>query len=153
MAGFRELPQTLVDRFANIDYHDHLALMGEVFENGQEVMSGEARYAVDQHDRARCEFAIAVADAWRGSGLARVLLQRLERHAAESGIRHMAADTFVDNKAMIRLAARAGYAVSTSHDDASLARLEKQLTPSAVPHPVRQATPEQTHWDKSNKGE
>jgi acetyltransferase len=137
MAGFRELPHTLVERFANIDYHDHLALLAEVSENDQAVMIGEARYAIDQHDPTRCEFAIAVAASWRASGLARILLQRLERQAAQSGIRHIAADTLIDNRAMIRLAASAGYAVTTRHDDATLARLEKQLTPSAVPQPVQ----------------
>jgi acetyltransferase len=133
MTAFSDLPQTLAQRFANIDYQGHLALLAEVFENGRQIMIGEARYAVDHHDRTKCEFAIAVARAWQGSGLARMLLQRLERQALQSGVHHIAADTLIDNKAMISLAARAGYAVATSQDDATMARLEKSLTPSAVP--------------------
>ena len=137
MSACSELPPILSERFANIDYDNHLALLAEVFEAGREVMIGEARYVVDQHNRRRCEFAIAVAAAYQGSGLAGCLLQRLERQAATSGIQHMTADALVENRAMLRLAARAGYAVSASPGDATLVRLQKELIPSGVQHSVQ----------------
>ena len=138
MTHLNELPETLVERFASIDYRSHLALLAEVFEGGRETMIGEARYVVDARDPATCEFAIAVADDWQARGIARTLLDRLERHAAASGIRRMAADTLLGNRAMIGLAMRAGYVVTTSREDATLARLEKSLIPSAPPLSVRQ---------------
>jgi hypothetical protein len=88
---------------------------------------------VDENDPATCEFAIAVADDWQACGIGRTLLDRLERQAATSGIRCMAADTLFANKAMLRLAARSGYAVRTSREDARLVRLEKRLSPSIAP--------------------
>src|SRR6202040_1956398 len=97
-------------------------------EGNSETMVGEARYVIDEHDPAACEFAIAVADDWQGCGIGRALLAKLEREAAASGIRRMLADTLYDNKAMRRLAARNGYAVKTNHDDARLVKLEKQLS-------------------------
>lgn len=100
-------------------------------------MIGEARYVVDEHDPATCEFAIAVANGWQARGIARTLLDRLERQAAASSIRRMVADTLLVNKAMIGLAARTGYAVRANREDAALARLEKSLTPSAAPLPVQ----------------
>jgi acetyltransferase len=130
MTRLNELPEALVERFASIDYRSHLALLAEVFEDGCETMIGEARYVVDARDSTTCEFAIAVADDWQAHGIARALIDRLERQAAASGIRRMIADTLITNKAMLQLAARAGYAVSVSRDDASLARLEKRLTNS-----------------------
>ena len=39
--------------------------------------------------------------------------------------------------AMIGLATRTGYSVRASREDATLARLEKSLTPSAAPLPVQ----------------
>jgi acetyltransferase len=138
MTPRNELPEALLERFASIDYRSHLALLAEVFEDGRETMIGEARYVVDARDPATCEFAIAVADDWQARGIARTLLDRLERHAAASGIRRMAADTLLGNRAMIGLAIRAGYAVTASRDDATLARLEKSLSPSAPPLSVRQ---------------
>jgi len=138
MTQLNELPEALVERFACIDYRSHLALLAEVFEDGCETMIGEARYVVDERDSAICEFAITVADDWQTCGIARALLDRLERQAAATGIRRMVADTLLGNGAMIGLAARAGYAVRASREDAALARLEKSLTPSAAPLSVRQ---------------
>jgi len=95
-------------------------------------MIGEARYVVDEHDPQMCEFAIAVADDWQARGIAKAMLERLERQAASSGIRRMVGDTLIINTAMIRLARRAGYVIRASGTDASLARLEKVLPSSPV---------------------
>jgi acetyltransferase len=128
MTPLNELPEVLVERFASINYRSHLALLAEVFEGGRETMISEARYVVDERNPETCEFAIAVADDWQAHGIARALLDRLERQAAASGIRRMVADTLITNRAMIQLAARTGYFVEVSREDASLARLEKCLT-------------------------
>ena len=93
MTRLNELPETLVESFASIDYCRHLALLAELFEDGRETMIGEARYVIDASDPETCEFAIAVADNWQARGIARTLLDRLERQAAASGIRRMVADT------------------------------------------------------------
>ena len=138
MTGLNELPETLAERFACIDYRNHVALLAEVFEDGRETMIGEARYVVDARDPHICEFTIAVADNWQASGIARALLDRLERQAALSGIRSMVADTLLTNEKMIGLARRLGYAVRLSREDPELARLEKKyLNPSAAPLSVQ----------------
>jgi acetyltransferase len=137
MTPLNELPEALAQRFASIDYCSHLALLAEVFEDGLETMIGEARYVVDERDPATCEFVIAIANDWQTRGIARTLLDRLERQAAASGIRRMVADTLLVNKAMIGLATRTGYAVRANREDAALARLEKSLTPSAAPLAVQ----------------
>jgi acetyltransferase len=137
MTPLTALPEALAEAFTFIDYRSHVALLAEVFDDGRETMIGEARYVVDERDAASCEFAVAVADGWHNYGIARALLDRLEHQAAASGIRHMAADTLITNRPMIRLAARAGYVVRASSDDASLARLEKSLSPVGAPEPAQ----------------
>ncbi len=129
MTRLEELPETLAERFACIDYRSHLALVAEVFEGRRGIMVGEARYVVDERDRTTCEFAIAVADAWQGFGIARTLLELLEREAAASGYRRMVADALASNETMLGLAQRARYAVSIDPEDRTLARLEKRLSP------------------------
>jgi acetyltransferase len=135
LTPLKELPENMTRRFASIDYTSHLALLAEVFVGGRQTMIGEARYIVDGCDPAACEFAIAVADVWQLRGLGNVLLDRLERQAAASGIQRMVADTLRANRAMIGLAAQAGYAVRASREDAMLARLEKRLAPPAATLP------------------
>ncbi len=135
MTPLRELPDQLAERFADIDYHHHLALVAEVFgEAGQETVIAEARYVVDEKDPGTCEIALAVADEWQSHGIARALLGRLERQAVASGIRRMCADMLISNRAMRELAVRTGYAIRASPDDAEMARLEKVLpTPPNLP--------------------
>ena len=137
MTGFEELPPSLAELFASIDHRSHVALLAAVFDGGREIMVGEARYAIDPHDRSVCEFAIAVADDWALKGLASALLVRLEQQAIARGVRHMRAETLACNRAMIGLALSAGYKMNTNKDDPSLIRLEKQLF--ALPGGIRDA--------------
>lgn len=135
LARLSELPEALANRFASIDYLNHVALLAEVFEEGHETMIAEARYVVEADDPETCELAIAVADDWQANGIAGSLLGRLECQAAASGIRRVVADTLAANHAMIALAVRAGYAVVPNRHDAALARLEKTLARPA-PQPA-----------------
>ena len=137
MVPLNELPEVVAQRFISIDYRSHVALLAEVFDDGREIMIGEARYVLDEHDPATSEFALAVADDWQGRGIGRVLLARLELEAAASSIRCMLADTLYDNKAMRALAASSGYTVRANREDARLVRLVKQLS-AVTPPKVQQ---------------
>ena len=134
MTRANELPETLVDRFTNIDYRRHVALLAEVFDEArQQIMVGEARYVIDEGDPAVCEFAICVADEWQARGIAQALLARLEQQAVAAGIRKMVADTLIANEPMRALATRAGYSINANREDFELVRLEKVLTgPSRI---------------------
>jgi acetyltransferase len=120
-------PEALIESLTAVDYVRHMALLAVAIEHGREVMIGEARYVVDARDASICELAVAVADAWQARGIGRALLERLQRQAALSGIRCMAAETLVGNRRMIALARSAGFAVRACREDASLAILEKRL--------------------------
>ncbi|MFY9840859.1 MAG: GNAT family N-acetyltransferase [Xanthobacteraceae bacterium] len=137
MTPVNELPEAVAQRFVSVDYRNHLALLAEVFEDSREIMIGEARYVIEQRDPATCEFAIAVADDWHANGIGRALLARLEREAITSGIQRIFADTLYDNKAMLGLAARSGYAIRMNPGDARLVRLEKKLSVSTASPTVR----------------
>jgi acetyltransferase len=129
MTRLSELSEAMAERFTSIDYRSHVALVATVFANAGETMIGEARYVVDEGNDIVCEFAVAVADAWQGMGLACTLLQRLANHAAASGIRRMVGDTLSSNKAMIGLAKHRGFAVARKREDGRLVRLVKDLPP------------------------
>lgn len=132
MTRLGELPDAMAERFSCIDYRNHFALLAEVFDAGREQMIAEARYVVEEKDPDACEFALAIGDQWRRSGIARSLLDRLERNAAAAGLKRMTASTLANNQAMIGLARRTGYAVKYDREDARLVRLEKWLTGGTV---------------------
>jgi acetyltransferase len=133
MSTLGDVGQDLAAHFSAIDYESHVALLAEIFTDGGEIMIGEARYVVDDRNIGVCDVAIAVADAWRGTGLARLLLQRLVRHAAAAGLRRMVGDTLATNAAMIALAARAGFTAAVSPVEGRLVRLSKDLAADAPP--------------------
>src|SRR5262245_50130029 len=56
MTRASELPESLAERFMNVDYRRHVALLAEVFDEGGQTMIGEARYVVDEGDPTVCEF-------------------------------------------------------------------------------------------------
>ncbi len=126
-SGLKELAPDLLAQFTQLNYRDHLALVAETFAGGAGKIVGDARYVVDHEGGA--DFAVAVADAWQGRGLGRLLLQRLECHAAASGVRQLYADTLYDNKAMLGLAQDTGFSVARRGRGAGLVRLEKDLAP------------------------
>ncbi len=135
----RELPAELLRRFTQVDYHQHLALVAEVFTEEGEVIVGEGRYAADGDGEA-AEFAIAVADGWQGKGIGRLLVSRLERHAAAEGIRRLHGETLLDNRAMQRLARNAGFSAWHDPHVPGVLRFEKVVNPS--PREPRTRSPE-----------
>jgi RimJ/RimL family protein N-acetyltransferase len=127
MSPMRNLPPALIKRFTNVDYSDHMALVAEVFEDGEEIVVAEARYVRLAADPAAAEFAVSVAERWQGKGLAKLLLLKLECRAAAAGIQRIVGQTLATNARMLHLARRAGFAVSPSPEARSVMLLEKVL--------------------------
>ena len=65
-----ELPQAELDRVIHLDRKYELALLAETLVDSAPIVIGEARYALAP-DRLEGEFALSVADDWRGKGSAR----------------------------------------------------------------------------------
>jgi acetyltransferase len=129
MAPMRHLPPDLVKRFTNIDYASHLALVAEIFAGGLETVVAEARYACGS-DPAVAEFAVSVAEAWQGRGLASLLLAKLMCRAAGAGITRVVGETLATNAKMLHLARKAGFTATRSADVHGLVLLEKALVPA-----------------------
>ncbi len=127
MSPMRNLSPELIKRFTNVDYEDHLALVGELIEDGQETVVAEARYARLASDPAAAEFAVSVAEAWQGNGLATLLLGKLARRAASTGIRRIVGETLATNARMLHLARRAGFAIRPSPGARGIMLLEKVI--------------------------
>ena len=123
----RELPADLLRRFTEVDYHQHLALVAEVFTDEDEVIVGEGRYVMDASGTG-AEFAVAVADGWQGRGIGRHLLGRLEHRAAVAGIRRLHGETLLDNRAMQHLARQAGFSARYDPDVQGVLRFEKDVS-------------------------
>lgn len=129
LSPMRTLSPTLVKRFTNIDYSDHLALVAEVFADGRETAVAEARY-VRGTDRSAAEFAVSVADKWQGQGLASRMLGKLLCRASTAGVERMVGETLATNDRMLHLARKAGFSITRSADVRGVMLLEKLVTPA-----------------------
>ena len=83
--------------------------------DGGEVLVGEARYVVDCTG-TQAEFAISVADAWRGTGVARQLMSQLLQRAADEGLHWLHGDVLACNARMLAFVERMGFSVDRQRD-------------------------------------
>lgn len=89
---------------------------------------GAAQYVgAGPHENDSCEFAVTLAEGWRGSGLASILMTRLMDHAHADGYRAIEGWVMADNTPMLGLAQRLGFSVEPVPDDSSLVRVVRPL--------------------------
>lgn len=86
----------------------------------QYVQAGDA-------DGKTCEFAITVAEDWRGSGLATQLLASLVRRARRDGYETMEGLVIAENTAMLALARKLKFKVEHLPGDATVLRVQRAL--------------------------
>ncbi len=96
-------------RLAQVDHRDHEALTA-VTPDGAVV--GIARYIRLPHS-STAEVAVAVADQWRGRGIASLLLQRIATRARVEGITCLTALCLESNTAILGLLKRLGPMTTT----------------------------------------
>lgn len=126
LGALRELPPAELDRVIHLDRKYELALLAEAHVDGAPFVIGEARYALAA-DRFECEFALSVADGWRGKGLGRLLVADIEHRATSLGARHLFGDVLRSNKPMKALARKSGFLMADVPHDARLVHIVKSL--------------------------
>ncbi|MGZ4176632.1 MAG: N-acetyltransferase family protein [Solirubrobacteraceae bacterium] len=89
---------------AEIDGRNYYALVATFTpEDGEEVITGVARFVRAPDDPRAAEFAIVVGDQWQGQGVGRELLGRLADAAVTLGVERFQATMLADNVAIRRL--------------------------------------------------
>jgi len=121
MNTIRELSPAQLTRLTQIDYDREMAFVATVIENGVEVEVGVVRYATNP-DGESCEFAIVVADAWQGKGLARRLMSLLIDTARSRGLKYMNGDYLAENARMLAFVSSMGFTLSAHPEDPGLKR-------------------------------
>ncbi len=121
MNTIRELGQSQLIRLTQIDYDREMAFVATIDEDGHQVEVGVVRYATNP-DGESCEFAIVVADAWQGKGLAGRLMALLIESARRRGLKVMTGDFLADNRRMIKFVSALGFILSQHPEDPGLKR-------------------------------
>lgn len=108
MGQLRELAPRKLQYLTEIDYDRHMALIATVQRDGREVEIGVARYVVTPGSDS-CEFAIAVDDAWQGTGVAGLLMLELMAAARSSGLKTMVGFVLSSNHKMLKFCRQLGF--------------------------------------------
>ena len=119
------LNDALIHFYTHIDYDRHMAF---VCEHDRRLV-GEARYVANPGGRS-CEFGVVVADDWRGSGIARLLMDALIDAARERGFDTMEGLVLRDNLRMLEFVRKLGFDVHAPALDASMVRIRRKLLPA-----------------------
>lgn len=128
MVTLTELPASKLKYLTEIDYEHHLALVAVVRRDGCEVEVGVARYVVGPAADS-CEFAVAVDDAWQGSGVAGVLMLALMDAARARGLKSMEGFVLASNHKMLKFARQLGFEAHRVTDDPQTVHVWRALQP------------------------
>ncbi len=131
-----ELPPGELDRVIHLD---RMALLAEARVDDAPIVIGEARYALAP-DRLEGEFALSVADDWRGKGLGMLLMADIECRARGLGVGHLCGDVLRSNQPMKALARKNGFLMADVPRDARLVRIVKDLSLSRAVAPCEALT-------------
>ncbi len=127
MDTIRELTQTMLVRFTQIDYDREMALVATIFDSdGKEVQIGVARY-VTNPDGESVEFALAIADDWQKHGVGRKLMSSLIDCARAKGYRTIVCDVLSMNTKMFNLMTKLGFMIHPHPEDPAVKRVVKPL--------------------------
>jgi GNAT superfamily N-acetyltransferase len=123
LGPLKHLDRRTQSELARVDHCDHEAIAA-VTPDGTTV--GIARY-IRVDGMGSAEVAVAVADRWRGLGIASMLLDRVAGCAREAGIERLTATCLASNDTVIRLLRRLG-PTTISPPDAGVVELRIDLT-------------------------
>jgi acetyltransferase len=126
MNTFHELSREMLVRLTQIDYHNEMALIAMVNRGGQDEQIGVARY-VTNIDRKSCEFALVVADAWRGRGIAHHLMRELMDVARNRDLETIEGQVLANNRRMLGLMTSLGFQIERDSEDESIRQVVARL--------------------------
>ncbi|HQU78837.1 MAG TPA: GNAT family N-acetyltransferase [Azonexus sp.] len=126
MSTLQELAPGKLKYLTEIDYVRHLALVAVVQRDGQDLEIGVARYVANPSGNG-CEFAVAIDDAWQGSGVAGILMLALIDAAKARGMATMEGFILASNDKMLKFARQLGFALHRDVDDPGMFHAERSL--------------------------
>lgn len=127
MDTLRELTQSMLVRFTQIDYDREMAFVAVTEEDGKEVQVGVSRF-VSNPDGETVEFALAVADGWQKRGVGRKLMSAVIECARSKGYRAVVGDVLALNSKMFKLMTSLGFTIHPHPEDPAVKRVIKPLT-------------------------
>jgi RimJ/RimL family protein N-acetyltransferase len=110
----RSLSDKEVSFFMNVDFTNHVALVGQIDEGGRPVIVAGGRYIVVKPGQA--ELAFVVIDAYQGKGIGTMLMRHLLSIARDAGLKELTAEVLPENSAMLKVFGGFGFRAQSGGD-------------------------------------
>jgi GNAT superfamily N-acetyltransferase len=104
-----------VERYVNVDFVTHVALVAVCDQDGHRSIAGAGRYVLTEPGVA--EVAFAMDDAQQGRGIGGLLLRHLARIARAAGLRELVAEVLAENAPMLRVFRKSGLEMTARRED------------------------------------
>jgi acetyltransferase len=133
MMPIKELPDSLLERFTQIDYDRELALVALENPAGGTPGGPGSRFCgvtriIPTWEDGTAEFAIVIGDWMQGTGLGREMMQRIFVAARERGYATVEGIVLGENVPMLRFCEHLGFTIKVNPDDPSERIARKSLT-------------------------
>tara|TARA_R110002096_G_scaffold8239_7_gene34588 strand:- start:5264 stop:6181 length:918 start_codon:yes stop_codon:yes gene_type:complete len=125
-SAMKQLSPQLLEQFTHPNFPGDYALIATSSDDGSEREIGVARYLPTETPGV-AEFAVVVADAWQGLGIASRLMHGVICVAAVAGVRRLEGVILRGNSRMLRLARKLGFATLGNSGDPATVRVSKTL--------------------------
>lgn len=121
MAPLKELSPVMLEHAVRPGHRERalVAIAGEAIVGGARYVRGSSTDT--------CEFAVTIADGWRGTGLASRMLRELIRDARARGWKCMEGYVLTANAPMLQLARRLGFETEASDEGPAVKRVRLDL--------------------------
>ncbi|WP_254054650.1 GNAT family N-acetyltransferase [Roseovarius sp. EL26] len=131
MSPLTNVPPHIFELLCDLDPQRHVSFVVEGINDDGPAVIGEGRYVRDDGTETRAEFALSIAEGWRGQRLASTLITQLEQHAQANDIHTFWAEVLVENAPMLSLARKFGYDVTPDRNDPRCKIVSKHISVSA----------------------
>lgn len=125
----KELSNSDLAYFTEIDMVSHVALLACVCEGSKIIPAGVGRYIVDKDETTSAEIAFEVKEEYQGLGIATTLLKKLTEIARNSGLKRFTAYMLAENHKMLDVFTHSGLPIEQRYQPNGI--LELSLTVSS----------------------
>src|SRR5262245_34489269 len=112
----KELSGDELEQLTDVDFSKVVALVVTTPSSEGEVLIGGGRYAVEDPESCAAEIAFMTDGAYRGLGIASLILQHLALIAREAGISRFDGEVLADNQPMLAVFRRSGLPMQLRRD-------------------------------------
>ncbi len=109
--------------FTHVDYDREIAIIALIKENGKDKIIGVNRLSYIPYED-KYEFAIVVTDKWQGTGIGRILMEKLIYIAKDRNIKKIYGTVLAENRKMINFVKKFGFKIIGYEGDVVYIMLE-----------------------------